>query len=277
MRLAAIGDNCIDVYTNKGMAYPGGGPVNFAVQARRLGAETAYIGVVGGDEHGRWLADALAAEGVETTHLTVVEGDTAVAYVRLEGAERTFIGSQPGVRGQLAVTPETERYLSGFDLIHTTLDGRVDEHIPAWHQAGKRISYDFSHRARPEQLALLPHIECAFFSGQKVRAEDGPALLKEHHGRGATLAVMTFGEEGSLAYDGHRLYYQPALPASVVDTLGAGDSFQAGFVVAYLQTESIQAALAAGAATAVRAISNYGGFGQGRPTPTDLVARTPQK
>ncbi|MBI5301801.1 MAG: hypothetical protein HY868_06675 [Chloroflexi bacterium] len=263
MRIATIGDNCVDVYTNFQQGFPGGGAVNFAVHARRAGAQTAYVGVIGNDGYGDWMADAMNAEGVETKFMMRVPGPTALAFVRLINADRTFIGSDRGVRDQLRVTPEMDAYLGKFDLIHTTLDGRVDAHIPAWHRAGRKISYDFSHRAKPEQIALLPYITVAFFSGQHIEPANARERVVAYQHQGARVVVMTFGERGSIAFDGAREYRQPALPATVVDTLGAGDAFQAGFIVEYLKSGDIQAALAAGAQRGAQVCTHYGGFGHG--------------
>jgi fructoselysine 6-kinase len=261
MRIATIGDNCVDVYINFAQGFPGGGPVNFAVQAGRAGAPTAYVGVLGDDVYGDWMLDAMHAENVATKFVQRIPGATALAFVRLVNGDRTFIGSDRGVREQLRVTPEMDAYLREFDLIHTTLDGRVDEHIPAWHAAGKKISYDFSHRAKPEQIALLPHITVAFFSGQHVEPANARERIIAYQQQGTRVVVMTFGEHGSFAFDGAREYRQAALPTQVVDTLGAGDAFQAGFIVEYLRSGDIQAALAAGAQLGAQACTHYGGFG----------------
>jgi fructoselysine 6-kinase len=259
--IAAIGDNCIDVYTNLRQGFAGGGALNFAVHARRAGAQTAYVGVIGDDVYGDWMANALAAEHVATQHLRRVPGPSALAFVRLVSTERTFIGSDHGVREQLRVTSEIDAYLAGFDLIHTTLDGRVDASIPAWHQAGHKISYDFSHRAKPEQIALLPYITVAFFSGQHSDPASAREKLVAYQQQGARVVVMTFGENGSRAFDGTRDHRQPALTAQVVDTLGAGDAFQAGFIVEYLKTGAVDAALFAGAVRAAEVCGHCGAFG----------------
>ena len=266
MKIAAIGDNCIDIYTNKGWMFPGGGPVNFAVHVHRLGADAAYIGVIGNDHNGDIIAQALQKEGVNTTFLMRREGKTAVAFVELTGTERTFIGKDRGVREQLSEVLRSEpgRFLEliqSYDLVHTTLDGVVDEQIPTWWRSGIRISYDYSHRATEEQIALLPFIEVAFFSGQKYQKEVAPGILKGCLGQGCKLAVMTLGERGSAAYDGKQLYWQEAVQMEIVDTLGAGDSFQAGFIYAYLQGLPVQECLRHGALLAAKNSMSYGGFG----------------
>ncbi|MEE1327302.1 MAG: PfkB family carbohydrate kinase, partial [Oscillospiraceae bacterium] len=71
MKLAAVGSNCIDYYNNidGGKAYPGGGPVNMAVYTLRLGGNASYIGPVGDDAYGKIMLDAIAAKGVDVSHL----------------------------------------------------------------------------------------------------------------------------------------------------------------------------------------------------------------
>lgn len=264
MNVVAIGDNCIDVYTNRGMSFPGGGAVNFAVQAKRIGAASAYIGTLGTDTNGDWLFSVLQAEGVDVTHVQRAKGSTAVAFVEMHGHERTFIGADRGVREQLVITPEIDTFLNNFDLIHTTLDGRVDAYIEAWHSRGHMTSYDFSHRPTPEQLDLLPHITLAFFSGQKMTFEEAEQAVVNYQQRGALVAVITLGEHGSLAFDGERRFFQPAISVGLTDTLGAGDAFQAGFAVQYFLSRSIERALLAGAERAAEVCQHLGGFGYGR-------------
>ena len=47
MKIACVGDNCVDYYDNTGEAFPGGNPVNVAVYVRRMGGQSAYLGAVG--------------------------------------------------------------------------------------------------------------------------------------------------------------------------------------------------------------------------------------
>jgi len=263
MRIVAIGDNCVDIYTNLGLTFPGGGPVNFAVHAARGGARASYVGVIGADEHGRLIRSALEAEGVDTRCLRTADGPTAVAYVRLENGERAFVGSNPGVRYQLRVDDAVNAHLAGADLVHTTLDGRVEPHIRAWKESGLRVSFDFSHRYTPEQLELLPWLDLAFFSGQKIGPDGAEEAVRGFHARGPGIVVMTLGAAGALAFDGRRLYRQPAERVEAVDTLGAGDAFMAGFVLTWLRTGDIQASLANGAHVAAGVCTHYGGFGHG--------------
>ena len=59
IRVAAIGDNCIDYYDSLNESYPGGNPVNVAVYIKRLGGESSYTGAVGTDSFGKIMISAI--------------------------------------------------------------------------------------------------------------------------------------------------------------------------------------------------------------------------
>lgn len=263
MRIVSIGDNCIDIYKNLGQGFPGGGSLNFAVHSTRLGTEAAYIGTVGTDSYGDFLRQVLISENVDTSFLKSKRGSTAVAYIELINGDRNFIGSDHGVRDELEITNEMDQFLQGTHLIHTTLDGCVDTHIQRWKKSGFTISYDFSHRATKEQLGLLPYIDIAFFSGQKMQKEDVKDHLKRLHQRDASVVIMTLGEHGSIAFDGKDFITQSASQMIPVDTLGAGDSFMAGFCFSYLQERNIHKALSLGTKIASKTCTHFGAFGHG--------------
>lgn len=67
IRVAAIGDNCIDYYDSLNESYPGGNPVNVAVYIKRLGGESSYTGAVGTDLFGKIMISAIQNKGVDTS------------------------------------------------------------------------------------------------------------------------------------------------------------------------------------------------------------------
>jgi fructoselysine 6-kinase len=263
MRIVAIGDNCVDYYANFHRVFPGGGALNFAVYARRAGAETGYIGVIGTDPYGVLLRQTLLEEQVDVSCLRIVEGSTAIAYVELIEGNRKFIGSNHGVRDQLAATEKIEQYLRGCDLIHTTLDGKVENEIPRWKASGYKISFDYSHRYTPQQLSFLPYLEIAFFSGQFMNPDEALAAAQKFHTLGARLVIITLGEHGSLAFDGKDFYRQSAQSIFPIDTLGAGDAYMAVFSCQYLAHGDIQMAMQRATEAASHVCTTYGAFGRG--------------
>ena len=97
MKIACIGDNCIDSYDETGKCYPGGNAVNVAVYLRRLGLESSYVGAVGNDENGERLRRALLEKGVDVSRLRVIDGPTAVSHVRMLDGDRVFGEYEEGV------------------------------------------------------------------------------------------------------------------------------------------------------------------------------------
>ena len=90
----------------------------------------------------------------------------------------------------------------------------------------------------------------AFFSDDASDEESLKARILEVAALGPQIVVATRGGKGSLAYDGESFYLGQIVPCSVVDTMGAGDSFIAGFLMAWLKKESIPACMRAGAENA---------------------------
>ncbi len=70
---------------------------------------------------------------------------------------------------------------------------------------------------------------------------------------------MKLGARGALVCTGGKLFRVPAVKTRVVDTTGAGDSFDAGFLASFLKGGSIEASARAGAAAGARAVSAVGG------------------
>ena len=73
MKLIALGDNCVDVYRNKGEVHPGGNAVNVAVHAARCGAESEYIGNLADDEYAEHLVKALEKNRVRYDRCPVIK------------------------------------------------------------------------------------------------------------------------------------------------------------------------------------------------------------
>ena len=213
MRLAAVGSNCIDYYNNidGGKAFPGGGPVNMAVYTLRLGGEAAYIGPVGDDVYGQIMIETIKAKGVDTSHLRVEKGKTAVTQVELIDGERVFGDYDEGVLEKYKLTDEYTDYL--FYSVDTGDTKEVREQM-------ERIQ------------------------------KQGPKLV-----------ICMMGEEGSLCYDGERYHRFGIVPCDhLVDSMGAGDSYIAGFLTGIVDGLSIEGAMEKGAANATEKLKYFGAW-----------------
>src|SRR6266567_910604 len=115
VRLCGLGDNVVDRYVDQGLMYPGGNAVNVAVHARRSGAETAFIGVIGTDDEGDLVISSLLSVGVSTDRVRRAEGQTAFATVYTdEAGNRSFGLCEKGVSLFLPDEADLD-YLAGFD------------------------------------------------------------------------------------------------------------------------------------------------------------------
>lgn len=271
LRILGVGDNVVDRYREIGRMFPGGNPVNAAVGARRAGAEAGYIGRVGSDRAGRLVLEALRQEGVDVSRVRVADGPNAYAEVDVVDGERVFVRSDKGVRCfQLEDADLT--YAATFDLVHSGEFGGLEGQIADVARVS-RVAYDFGGRRESSYLdPLLPHVEVACFSASELDEQAAADLLKYARAHGARVALATRGAAGALFDDGRQLWHQPIVPATVVDTLGAGDSFVARFLVGYLRGDRADIALGAAASAAALTCQCYGAFGYGETYTPDLTA-----
>lgn len=259
--LITVGDNCIDVYPALGRGFSGGNAVNVAVYSRRHGMRPAYVGWVGSDAYGRQLRADLTAKGVDVSHLHEKPGTTAQTLVGLEGNERVLGDYDEGVMSAFHLTEQDLGWIDAFDIVHAGIWGRVDPYLAQLKQAGKLVSFDFADKwDSPLWHTLPPSLSYAFASA----SEDTPALRERMHQvvtLGAGTLVVTLGAAGSLAYDGQRFYHQAAQPVEVVDTMGAGDAFIAGFLCAIARGFDIADAMEQGAFGAALTLQCQGAWG----------------
>lgn len=263
MKLAAIGSNCIDYYTNVdgGKACPGGGPVNMAVYTIRLGGEASYIGAVGNDEYGAFMKKEIVKKGVDLSHLHVLEGKTAVSNVELVEKERVFGEYQEGVLAQFRLGEDDMSFILQHDVVVADLWCRVEEQFQDLKKLGMTTAFDCANR--PEAAAAkkaIPWIDYLFFSGNDF-CQETKAQMKKLYEAGPSLVICMLGTKGSVCYDGKEYHWCDIVPCdNLVDTMGAGDSYIAGFLTGIKNGKSILEAMHLGAKTATETLKYFGAW-----------------
>lgn len=261
IRIATAGDNCVDVYDQEGKVYPGGNPLNVAVYVARLGGESAYVGAVGTDAYGKMMLDAISAKGVDVSHLKVLEGHTAVTHVEIINGERILGEYEEGVLAEFQLNQEDMDFLCGYDMVVSGLWGMCERNLPALKEKGATIAFDFATKLDDPVVEIaIPFVDYAFFAIDDKTEAEIKEFMKQMHERGPKVVVVTRGEKGSLAYDGETFYAYGIVPCKVVDTMGAGDSFIAGFLYAVCQGKPIPEAMADGAANSSITIAYDGAW-----------------
>ena len=132
MKVVGLGDNVVDKYEHIRVMYPGGNAMNFAVFARQLGVQAAFLGAFGDDPEGEHVAESARQEGVDISRCRRYHGENGCARVRLENGDRVFQGSNRcGVLRTegLRLEPEDYEYLLGFDLIHSGIFGFAEDEV----------------------------------------------------------------------------------------------------------------------------------------------------
>ena len=221
----------------------GGGPAATGlVAAARLGISAGYIGVLAGDEGGRFLLEDFARYGVDTTgteRLGRCRSFTSSIWLSARQRSRTCVFDK-GDLPPLTLSEEQKRMAAQAELL--LVDGNeLDAAVEAAgiiRQAGGRVLYDAGglyegvERLLECTDILIPSEEFALGHTGKATAEQAAqALYAAYHPR---VVVITQGKKGGLFYDGERLLAYPAYPADVVDSNGAGDVFHGAFAAGLL-------------------------------------------
>ena len=260
-KVAAVGFCCADIYENLNEWYATGNGIDWGIHLQRMGIPVSAVSVVGNDIYGGEMKRALAAEGIDISHLRTEAGATCITRMELRnGTDRVHLDSVDGVMADYAITDEEFQFVAGHELLHTDLFGTVLSYLPAWKAAGVKILMDFSIFTKdPEYhcMEIFPYIDYVFFSADGIEKNELEGWMKEIHACGPTLVTATLGEEGSLCYDGRQFYSYGIVPAKVVNTVGAGDSYIAGFTYGLLREEPVPKCMARGAELSSKVISRF--------------------
>lgn len=265
--LVGIGDNVVDLYRDRGVYYPGGNALNVAVLARRFGlAETQYVGILGSDAEGAHVRKSLLAEGLSDAWLRVADGPNGKAQVDHDAdGERIFCGTNHGgIRRKVMLRMDDDDFalITRLGHVHSSCFSYIEPELPRIAAAAERLSFDFSTQRDPSYLRqVCPHLDIAFLSGQGLDDAGVARLIAEVQAAGVARVCVTLGERGAIWADGETRISQPVSEAQVVDTMGAGDAFIAGFLAASIGGAGTRDALARAADCAAECCGWAGAWG----------------
>ncbi len=263
MKLVTAGDNCIDYYINSDKGFPGGNPVNVAVYAKRYISDVSYIGVVGDDRYGDIMLSSLKKKDVDISSVTVVPGGkTSVTEVELVGSERVFRSYDEGVHASFRMTDEQIMKCCSADAFVTGIWGRCEDYLKIIHDSGVTVTFDFATKLdTPVFPEVARYVDYSFFSWEGDKDEEAiKVFMKDCISKGTKCVVVTLGSDGSIAYDGKEFHRMGIIKCNVVDTMGAGDSFIAGFVCGILSGSSLEAAMKKGTESSAVTIQYNGAW-----------------
>ncbi|MFD9959736.1 carbohydrate kinase family protein [Amycolatopsis sp. NPDC058986] len=263
----------------------GGSAAITAAGAARLGLEVAIAGRVGDDAAGWFVREALAERGVDTSTLAVdPDVPTPLTVILTQDGDRAIL-TTPGTLGVTTAADVPAELLAASKHVHassyfllpklaaelprllrlarshgaTTSVDTNDDPAGAWDPAGVAALL-------PETDFLLPNAaEVRNLAGKSSAREAATALAA----RGPAVVVKD-GDQGAFACTDGELVSAKGIPADAVDTVGAGDSFNAGFLAAVLAGMALGKSLEFGVACGGLSVRAAGGT-PGQPTWDDVL------
>jgi sugar/nucleoside kinase (ribokinase family) len=221
----------------------------FACGAARLGLRVAFLGKVGKDLFGEFMIQSLRKYGIDTNGIIVDEATpTGVSVILTEGQDRAIL-TYPGTIPRFEVAEinptliRSARHLHvGSYFIQTGLQPGLVELFDQAREWGLSISldtnYDPTDRWNSGLVQLLNKIDIFMPNELECKGIAGTTELQtalEYLQSKIRYVVVKQGESGAvLCYDS-RLFRQAAIKVEVRDTVGAGDTFDAGFIYGYLR------------------------------------------
>ncbi len=253
-RIVGIGANVFDTLYNI-PTYPtedtkmratasktaGGGPVATGlVAARKLGEDTAYIGVLSDDNGGKFLKEDFEKYGVKTDLIEVKSGYrsfASVLWLCADSATRTCVFD----KGDLPPLELNEAQIKAIKQAEILMvDGNemtaAVEAAKIARENGTKVLYDCGglYEGVENLLALtdimIPSEEFSIgHTGAKTAEEAAKKLYEMYKPQ---VVVVTQGKKGGILYDGNEITAYPIYPAVVVDSNGSGDVFHGAFAAA---------------------------------------------
>jgi sugar/nucleoside kinase (ribokinase family) len=242
---------------------------NFAL----LGNRVAFHSAIGEDPFGELCLKRLAESGVDLSAVRKFPGTQTGLTVILPQPEKRFILTYPGVMAEMRfedlditrILEARHLHLSSY-FLQRALRGRVPDLFRIAKEAGLSTSLDTNDdpddRWDRDVLDVLPWVD-ALLPNQReacrLAGVDDSLIALEFLAKRAPLVVMKRGEKGAIARRGSDIVEAASPRVAAVDTIGAGDSFDAGFLHQFVRGAKIEECLRYGNLTGALSTTRSGG------------------
>ena len=257
--IICAGESLIDMVSFRGEAeytpHVGGSNFNSSIALGRLGADTYYFGAVSNDSYGELIESKLRHSKVKEDFVIKTNRPTTLAYADvIDGiAEYTFVDEHSA--GRLLDSSSLKPFLDGVKKAKALLVGgislqaepcgsswqsfieEVAGHLPIYFDANVRPDFIENKQAYLARFIELTHkVDILKISDEDYRylfgAQDINEVSKSWLDNGIKLVILTLGSEGSKVINGNgNKVFAESLKVDVVDTIAAGDTFNAGFLL----------------------------------------------
>ncbi len=248
----------------------------FASNLSSLGCRVAFIGKIGKDNFAEVVLSSLEDKNVDTSRIIRSESLSTGATIVLNYDQDRANVTYPGAMNELRLEDIDLEFLSSARHMHFAncfMQPGIRKDLPALFRKAKELGLTTSLDTQwdPEEKwdlplkELLPDVDIFLpnmaefkFLSKSSTVEEGIEKLKHY----AHYIIIKNGSEGALGWNGRKLVVQPAFNNDrVVDCIGAGDSFDAGFIRDFVQNFPMEKCLETGALTGAINTTRAGGTG----------------
>ena len=236
----------------------GGSSAIVAHNLAALGSRVAFTSCIGNDSFGQIGLDRLAASGVDVSHVRRTSAKTGLTALLPHEHWRNIV-TYPGTIFDLRSEHLDIDYICSarhFHLSSYYLQRGLRDYIPELFRTlkGKGLTISLDTNDDPDDQwgrleEVLPYVDILLPNERELKliagTDDFGAAVSKLAGR-VPLLVVKLGRDGAMARRGAEELKLSAVPVEVVDPVGAGDSFDAGFLHEFLRRGDLAAALAAG-------------------------------
>ncbi len=268
----------VEKLVNSAVLTVGSSSAIFACGAARLGLRVAFVGVCGDDVFGHFMLDELSRRGVDVSNVIVCEeGQTGLSVILNNQSDRAIL-THPGLVAELQASAITDDLLCQARHLHVAgyfLQTKLQPDLPSLFKRarshGLTTSLDTNYDPSEQWLGFnellsatdifLPNKTEALSITRSPDVESATRQLAQK----TKLVAVKLGADGAMACQQDDFVGAASIPVDVVDTVGAGDSFDAGFVYGYLQGWKMEKSLRLACVCGALSTQKAGGT-NGQPT-----------
>lgn len=257
--IICAGESLIDMVSFRGepeyTPHVGGSNFNSSIALGRLGSNSYYFGAISNDSYGELIEDCLRGSNVKEDFIIKTNRPTTLAYADVvDGiAEYTFVDEHSAGRmlDQTSLKPFVKRVIKAKALLvggislqaepcgssWQWLIKQVSGHLPIYLDVNIRPDFIENKRSYFDRFVrLTSKVDIVKISEDDYRylygAQDFNKVSKDWLNNGVKLVIFTLGAEGSkVIYDNGKEVFAKSKKVDVVDTIAAGDTFNAGFLL----------------------------------------------
>jgi len=228
----------------------------FACGAARLGLKVAFIGVCGEDVFGRFTLDEMQKRGVDVSNVIVrKDGQTGLSIILNRRSDRAIL-THPGLIPALRASDISDELLRQSRHLHVAsyfLQTNLQPDLPSLFRRARSLGLttsldtNFDPSEKWTGFDELLSVTNVFLPNEKeavsLSGESNVDLAASRLASRVEALAIKLGAEGVLGVRDEARVRVASIPVKVVDTVGAGDSFDAGFVYGYLHQWNLEKCL----------------------------------